>query len=122
MDGVSGVGFAVWAPNARRVSVVGDFCAWDGRIYPMRVLGSSKRISVETSPPSSLYALELVEGRWRIIVKPRFDGANSLDFSCIDLRLRHHHERWTNGPCAGSISPTTAWSIEQGNTLRSTSW
>ncbi|MBC7794976.1 MAG: 1,4-alpha-glucan branching enzyme, partial [Clostridia bacterium] len=41
MDGVSGVSFAVWAPNARRVSVVGDFCHWDGRIYPMRQLGSS---------------------------------------------------------------------------------
>jgi len=41
MDGVSGVGFAVWAPNARRVSVIGDFCGWDGRIFPMRMLGSS---------------------------------------------------------------------------------
>ena len=41
IDGVAGVSFAVWAPNARRVSVVGDFCAWDGRIFPMRMLGSS---------------------------------------------------------------------------------
>ncbi|MDH5639053.1 MAG: 1,4-alpha-glucan branching protein GlgB, partial [Nitrospinota bacterium] len=41
IDGVSGVRFAVWAPNARRVSVVGDFCRWDGRAYPMRVLGGS---------------------------------------------------------------------------------
>ena len=35
-DGVPGVAFAVWAPNARRVSVVGDFCDWDGRRLPMR--------------------------------------------------------------------------------------
>ena len=35
-DGVPGVLFAVWAPNARRVSVVGDFNSWDGRRHPMR--------------------------------------------------------------------------------------
>jgi 1,4-alpha-glucan branching enzyme len=36
-EGVAGVSFAVWAPNARRVSVVGGFNDWDGRRYPMRL-------------------------------------------------------------------------------------
>jgi 1,4-alpha-glucan branching enzyme len=36
---VAGVRFAVWAPNARRVSVIGDFNAWDGRRHPMRSRG-----------------------------------------------------------------------------------
>src|SRR5436190_3900972 len=40
-DGVAGVGFAVWAPNAQRVSVVGVFNNWDGRVHSMRMLGSS---------------------------------------------------------------------------------
>ncbi len=37
IDGVQGVRFAVWAPNARRVSVVGSFNGWDGRRHPMRL-------------------------------------------------------------------------------------
>jgi 1,4-alpha-glucan branching enzyme len=41
VDGVKGVAFAVWAPSAKRVSVVADFNRWDGRYHPMRVLGSS---------------------------------------------------------------------------------
>jgi 1,4-alpha-glucan branching enzyme len=41
VDGVRGTAFAVWAPNARSVSVVGDFNDWDGRLHQMRSLGSS---------------------------------------------------------------------------------
>lgn len=41
LDGVSGIRFAVWAPNAERVSVIGEFNQWDGRLHPMRSLGSS---------------------------------------------------------------------------------
>ena len=37
IDGVDGVRFAVWAPNARRVSTIGSFNVWDGRRHPMRL-------------------------------------------------------------------------------------
>lgn len=41
LNGVSGVQFTVWAPGAERVSVIGDFNRWDGRIYPMQNMGAS---------------------------------------------------------------------------------
>jgi 1,4-alpha-glucan branching enzyme len=41
INGVSGAFFAVWAPNAKRVSVIGNFNGWDGRKHPMRVRGLS---------------------------------------------------------------------------------
>lgn len=41
VDGIEGVRFTLWAPNAERVSVIGDFNGWDGRITPMRNRGRS---------------------------------------------------------------------------------
>ena len=74
IDGVDGVAFAVWAPNARRVSVVGDFCRWDGRIYPMRSLGASgiHELFVPHLEPGALYKYELKtrEGNIRIKTDP----------------------------------------------------
>ncbi len=41
VDGVRGVHFSVWAPNARSVHVIGDFNGWDSRRHPLRLLGTS---------------------------------------------------------------------------------
>jgi 1,4-alpha-glucan branching enzyme len=62
VDGVKGVSFAVWAPNAARVSVVGDFCQWDGRYFPMRSLGNSGvwEIFIPGLQAGVLYKYEIV--------------------------------------------------------------
>jgi 1,4-alpha-glucan branching enzyme len=62
VDDTTGVAFAVWAPNARRVSVVGDFCGWDGRLFPMRQLGGSGvfELFVPDLQPGALYKYEIL--------------------------------------------------------------
>ena len=57
VNGIGGVQFAVWAPAARSVSVIGDFNGWDRRYHAMRVLGSSGiwEIFVPGLPEGSLY-------------------------------------------------------------------
>ncbi|MGR8934293.1 MAG: 1,4-alpha-glucan branching protein GlgB [Gammaproteobacteria bacterium] len=62
IDAIDGVLFAVWAPNAERVSVVGDFNHWDGRCHPMRNLGSSGiwEIFIPDLQPGCLYKFEIL--------------------------------------------------------------
>src|SRR5229473_7093153 len=61
-DGVEGIGFAVWAPNARRVSVVGGFNGWDGRRMAMRnrLAGGFWEIFVPGLKVGELYKYELL--------------------------------------------------------------
>jgi 1,4-alpha-glucan branching enzyme len=61
-DGVEGVAFAVWAPNAQRVSIVGVFDAWDGRRLPMRRrhAGGFWEIFVPGIGPGEVYKYEIV--------------------------------------------------------------
>jgi 1,4-alpha-glucan branching enzyme len=59
--GVAGVGFVVWAPNAQRVSVVGDFNFWDGRRHAMRVRGNGYwEIFVPGARADDKYKYEIV--------------------------------------------------------------
>jgi 1,4-alpha-glucan branching enzyme len=74
LDGVDGVAFAVWAPNARRISVVGSFNQWDGRRHPMRQLGSSGvwEIFVPTVGAGVLYKFEVLDchGHLKLMTDP----------------------------------------------------
>jgi 1,4-alpha-glucan branching enzyme len=61
LDGVAGVAFAVFAPAAKRVSVVGDFNLWDGRRHAMRVRGNGFwEIFVPEAKPGDKYKYELI--------------------------------------------------------------
>ncbi|WNV06661.1 1,4-alpha-glucan branching protein GlgB [Candidatus Methylospira mobilis] len=61
IDDVDGFLFAVWAPSAERVSVVGDFNHWDGRSHPMRAHGGSGvwELFIPGIEPDSLYKFEI---------------------------------------------------------------
>lgn len=61
IEGIAGILFAVWAPNAERVSVVGDFNHWDGRRHPMRVRGGSGlwELFIADLEPGCLYKYEI---------------------------------------------------------------
>jgi 1,4-alpha-glucan branching enzyme len=59
--GIRGVNFAVWAPNAKGISVVGDFNSWDGRRHQMRIRGSSGvwEIFIPDIGEGTLYKFEI---------------------------------------------------------------
>ena len=71
LNGTAGFLFAVWAPNAARVSVIGDFNSWDGRKHVMRVRGSSGvwELFVPGLKEGELYKYELKSKSGNIIVK-----------------------------------------------------
>lgn len=69
-EGVAGTHFAVWAPNARRVSVVGDFNRWDGRVNPMRRLsGGVWEIFLPGLSEGALYKYEILDAQGDIVLK-----------------------------------------------------
>ena len=71
LGGVGGVSFAVWAPNAQRVSVVGDFNCWDGRRHPMRMLGLSGiwELFIPGLKPGDVYKFEVKGSDGSIVLK-----------------------------------------------------
>ena len=68
-EGEAGTAFAVWAPNARGVRIVGDFNFWDGRAYPMRSLGGAGvwELFVPCVAPGARYKFAICgpDGVWR---------------------------------------------------------
>ncbi len=94
-DGVAGIRFAVWAPNAERVSVVGDFNRWDGRRHPMAVHGSSGvwELFIPDIPRATLYKFEIRNRSGALLLKTD-PYAQAFELrpgtaSCAALNSRH---------------------------------
>jgi 1,4-alpha-glucan branching enzyme len=69
IDDVPGVRFAVWAPNARRVSVVGDHNNWDGRRHPMRLRHEAGvwELFIPRLRPGAVYKYELLDAHGQLL-------------------------------------------------------
>ncbi len=100
IDGISGILFAVWAPNARRVSVVGDFNRWNGRCHPMRVRGSS--------------------GVWELFI-PELEGSHNYKYEIhaggggVFLKADPYARQYELRPSTASVIPAEedfAWQDE----------
>ena len=113
LDGVAGAAFAVWAPNARSVSVVGEFCAWDGRAWPMRQLGGSgiwERF-VPGIRENALYKYELHDAAGRLVLRadPYARGGESAPAGSASCVVTSRHE-WRDAAWMQSRGRT--WSRE----------
>ena len=111
IDGVSGTSFAVWAPNAQRVSVVGAFNNWDGRVHAMRSLGASGvwEIFVPGVFEGALYKYEIRDAHGHVVLKTDPYGF----FSSPRPRTPR-----SSGTIASSSGPTTNGCSTAPSTIR----
>ncbi len=101
VDGIAGVAFAVWAPNALSVSVVGSFNRWDGRLHMMRVLGSSGvwELFVPGLEPGALYKFEIRTRSKNLLLKSdpfamRMETPPATASIVYKSQYRFHDEGW----------------------------
>ncbi len=113
MDGVKGVAFALWAPNAMRVSLIGEFNRWDGRLYPMRSMGSSGiwELFVPELEPGALYKFEIKtrEGALRIKTDPY---GYAMELRPKNASIVWDHERYT-WQDADWMSAKAGWNLRE---------
>ena len=100
VGGVDGVRFAVWAPNARRVSVLGEFNGWDGRRHPMRLRHGSGvwEIFLPRLMPGERYKFEIVDASGMTLPHKADPVARATDLppdtaSIVAAPVRH---AWTD--------------------------
>ena len=128
-EGTEGTHFAVWAPNARRVSVVGDFNAWDGRRHPMRRRGSTGiwEIFVPGIGEGTVYKYEIlgVDGRTQPLkADPVGFGSQHAPENASVVRditgYGWHDDAWmaTRKPRNGREAPISIYEVHLGSWKR----
>ena len=101
VEGVRGVRFAVWAPNAERVSVVGTFNRWDGRHHPMSVRGDSGiwELFIPGLRPGELYKYEILDRQTRVLFLKTdpFGALFELRPATASVTTQESAFAWTDG-------------------------
>ncbi|MEY2452143.1 MAG: 1,4-alpha-glucan branching enzyme [Acidimicrobiaceae bacterium] len=97
-EGTAGTAFAVWAPSARAIRVVGDFNLWDGRVHPTRSMGTSGvwELFIPGVEPGERYKFEVIgaDGRLRLKADPMAQLAEIPPGTSSIVTVSHH--QWTD--------------------------
>ena len=93
-EGSAGTAFAVWAPSARAIRVVGDFDLWDGRVHPMRSMGTSGvwELFIPGVEPGARYKFEVLgaDGKVRLKADPMAQFAEKPPGTASIVTVSHH--------------------------------
>ncbi len=129
VEGVSGVRFAVWAPNARRVSAVGEFNAWDGRRHPMRLRQQAGvwELFVPGLAPGARYKFEIVGPDGSVLPQKADPVARAAEAApgTASIVARSDPYTWTDGDWMadrghrqGLDAPISIYEVHPGSWLR----
>jgi len=129
IDGVEGTRFAVWAPNASRVSVVGEFNSWDGRRHPMRLRHRAGvwELFIPRVADGDLYKFELLDRNGHLLPQRADPLARETEppprtASVVPLPLpfRWTDGEWMQGRAArqAASAPISIYELHAGSWLR----
>jgi 1,4-alpha-glucan branching enzyme len=127
-DGVEGTSFAVWAPSARRVSVVGDFNGWDGRFHVMRLHPGAGiwEIFLPGVGPGAAYKFEIKTQTGALLLKAdpfAFQAElppRTASVVSADARYGIEREATGKGPRSDRRAPMSIYEVHLGSWRRRT--
>ena len=131
-EGVNGVFFAVWAPSAQRVSLVGDGNFWDGRRHPMRPRGSSGvwELFIPHASVGTLYKYEIVTQDGTLLIKSdpfsfMMERRPKTASAVYDLnRYQWHDDQWLNLRAETDFlaQPMSVYEVHLGSWRKKNGW